>query len=124
MPSRASSSVDLKLAVSCGLTLIKIAKQYLLCKMHDHLFILSFLLLVVSRAPWLKHVQPGFITRLQIRNGPAVKVFACISSSQSQFRPWGLGTRQTKIAAEGDILIFYFYLSKKIRLDFSCESTA
>ena len=36
MPSRASSSVDLKLAVSCGLTLIKIAKQYLLCKMHDH----------------------------------------------------------------------------------------
>ena len=27
--------------------------------------------------------------------------------------------RQTKIAAD-DILIFYFYLSKKIRLDFSC----
>ena len=31
--------------------------------------------------------------------------------------------RQTKIAA-GNILIFYFYLSKKIRLDFSCESSA
>ena len=30
---------------------------------------------------------------------------------------------QTKIAA-GDILIFLFYLSKKIRLDFSCESSA
>ena len=30
---------------------------------------------------------------------------------------------QTKIAAD-DILIFYFYLSKKIRLDFSCESSA
>ena len=30
--------------------------------------------------------------------------------------------RQTKIAAD-DILIFYFYLSKKIRLDFSCESS-
>ena len=27
---------------------------------------------------------------------------------------------QTKIAAE-DILIFYYYLSKKIRLDSSCE---
>ena len=31
--------------------------------------------------------------------------------------------RQTKISAD-DILIFYFYLSKKIRLDFSCESSA
>ena len=31
--------------------------------------------------------------------------------------------RQTKIAAD-DNLIFYFYLSKKIRLDFSCESPA
>ena len=31
--------------------------------------------------------------------------------------------RQTKIAAD-NILIFYFYLSKKIRLDFSCESSA
>ena len=30
---------------------------------------------------------------------------------------------QTKIAAD-DILIFYFYLSKKIRLDFSCEPSA
>ena len=29
----------------------------------------------------------------------------------------------TKIAA-GDILIFYFHLSKKMRLDFSCESSA
>ena len=27
---------------------------------------------------------------------------------------------QTKIAAD-DILIFYFYLSKKTKLDFSCE---
>ena len=31
--------------------------------------------------------------------------------------------RQTKIAA-GDMLIFLFYLSMKIRLDFSCESSA
>ena len=31
--------------------------------------------------------------------------------------------RQTKIAAD-DILIFYFYLSKKIRLDVSSESSA
>ena len=31
--------------------------------------------------------------------------------------------RQTKIAAD-DILIFNFYLSKEIRLDFSCESSA
>ena len=31
--------------------------------------------------------------------------------------------RQTKIAAD-DILIFYFYPLKKIRLDFSCESSA
>ena len=31
--------------------------------------------------------------------------------------------RQTKIAADG-ILILYFYLSKKIRLDFSSESSA
>ena len=31
--------------------------------------------------------------------------------------------RQTKIAADG-ILIFYFYLSKKIRLDVSSESSA
>ena len=31
--------------------------------------------------------------------------------------------RQTKIAAD-NILIFYFHLSKKIRLDFSCESSA
>ena len=30
--------------------------------------------------------------------------------------------RQTKFAADG-ILIFYFYLSKKIRLDISCESS-
>ena len=37
-----------------------------------------------------------------------------------QFQPL---KRQTKIAAD-DILIFYFYLSKKIRLDFSCESSA
>ena len=29
---------------------------------------------------------------------------------------------QTKIAAD-DLIIFYFYLSKKIRLDFSCESS-
>ena len=29
--------------------------------------------------------------------------------------------RQRKIAAD-DVLIFYIYLSKKIRLDFSCES--
>ena len=29
--------------------------------------------------------------------------------------------RETKIAADG-ILIFYFYFSKKIRLDFSCDS--
>ena len=31
--------------------------------------------------------------------------------------------RQTKIAAD-DILLFYFYLPKKIRLGFSCESSA
>ena len=31
--------------------------------------------------------------------------------------------RQTKMAAD-DILIFYFYLSKKIRLDVSSESSA
>ena len=31
--------------------------------------------------------------------------------------------RQTKIAAD-DSLKCYFYLSKKIRLDFSCESAA
>ena len=31
--------------------------------------------------------------------------------------------RQTKIAAD-DLLIFYFYLSKKIRLDVSSESSA
>ena len=31
--------------------------------------------------------------------------------------------RKTKIAAD-DILIFHFYLSKKIRLDFSYESSA
>ena len=31
--------------------------------------------------------------------------------------------RQTKIAAD-DTLIYYFYLSKKIRLEFSCESSA
>ena len=31
--------------------------------------------------------------------------------------------RQTKIAAD-DILIFYFYLSKKIRLDVSSDSSA
>ena len=31
--------------------------------------------------------------------------------------------RQTKIAAD-DILIFYFYLSKKISLDVSSESSA
>ena len=30
---------------------------------------------------------------------------------------------QAKIAAD-DILIFYLYLLKKIRLDFSCESSA
>ena len=30
--------------------------------------------------------------------------------------------RQTKIAAD-DILTFDFYLSKEIRLDFSCESS-
>ena len=30
---------------------------------------------------------------------------------------------QTKIAAD-DTLFFYFYLSKEIRLDFSCESSA
>ena len=30
---------------------------------------------------------------------------------------------QTKIAAD-NYLILYFYLSKKIRLDFSCESSA
>ena len=31
--------------------------------------------------------------------------------------------RQTKTAAD-DILIFYFYLSKKVRLDVSSESSA
>ena len=31
--------------------------------------------------------------------------------------------RKTKIAAE-EILLFYFHLSKKKRLDFSCESSA
>ena len=29
-----------------------------------------------------------------------------------------------KIAADDTIIIFYFYLSKKIRLDVSCESSA
>ena len=32
-------------------------------------------------------------------------------------------TLKAKIAAD-DTLIFYIYLSKKIRLDFSCESSA
>ena len=31
--------------------------------------------------------------------------------------------RQTKIAAD-DTLLFYFYLSKEIKLDISCESSA
>ena len=31
--------------------------------------------------------------------------------------------RKTKIAAD-NIFIFYFYLSRKIRLDFPCESSA
>ena len=31
--------------------------------------------------------------------------------------------RQTKIAAD-DTLFFYFYISKEIRLDVSCESSA
>ena len=31
--------------------------------------------------------------------------------------------RQTKIAAD-DIFIFYFYLLKKIRLDFPCETSS
>ena len=38
---------------------------------------------------------------------------------ESSFNP----KRQTKIAAD-DILIFHFYHSKKIWLDFSCESSA
>ena len=32
--------------------------------------------------------------------------------------------RQTKIAADDIFKSVYFYLSKKIRLDFSCESSA
>ena len=43
-----------------------------------------------------------------------------IHSSYNRTEPLKL---QTKNAAD-DILIFYFYLSKKIRLDFSCESSA
>ena len=42
------------------------------------------------------------------------------SSSNNSLLPL---KRQTKIAAD-DNLIFYFYLLKKIRLDFSCESFA
>ena len=32
--------------------------------------------------------------------------------------------RQTKIAADDILFLFYFYLLKKMRLDFSCESSA
>ena len=42
----------------------------------------------------------------------------CCYSNMLNMQPFKC---QTKIAADG-ILIFYFYLSKKIRLDVSCES--
>ena len=47
-----------------------------------------------------------------------------LSKSFAHWANWNISPlkRQTKIA--DDILIFYFYLSKKIRLDFSCESSA
>ena len=32
--------------------------------------------------------------------------------------------RRTKIAADDTLIFFYFYLSKKIRLEVSCESSA
>ena len=48
------------------------------------------------------------------QNGIHKKVSLCIIINPLK--------RQTKIAAD-DILIFFFYLSKKIRLDFLCESS-
>ena len=44
------------------------------------------------------------------------------SSYSDRFRNTQPLKRQTIIAAD-DILIFYFYFSKKIMLDFSCESS-
>ena len=44
-----------------------------------------------------------------------------INFENLKFIPYPLQC-QTKIATE-DILIFYFYLLKKMRLDFSCESS-
>ena len=47
----------------------------------------------------------------------------CNNEAKLQYRARLTLKAQTKIAAD-DILIFYFYLSKKIRLDVSCESSA
>ena len=37
---------------------------------------------------------------------------------------FGLFTQVSGSGPLGPLVIFYFYLSKKIRLDFSCESSA
>ena len=54
-----------------------------------------------------------FVVQMEMRGIHVYGTDACIEPFK----------RQIKIAAD-DILIFYFYISKEIRLDFSCESSA
>ena len=59
-----------------------------------------------------KSVENGKIVSIQWFKCSKETVFGYVFQSTQPLK------RQTKIAAD-DILIFYFYLSKKIRLDFS-----
>ena len=69
--------------------------SYIIISIDTHLTIVSF-------------------TVIGMANG-RICILGC--SEEKKIQPF---KRQTKIAAD-DILIFFFYLSKKIRLDFSCE---
>ena len=60
----------------------------------------------------------------QFYNTPVIKIVTCYSVSCSHYMYSILTIKAPNKIAADDILIFYFYLSMKIRLDFSYESSA
>ena len=76
----------------------------------------------IKKKNWLPHLEGLYPSGKQIR------IYKCFSHSKSGGMIWKcynltLKKCQTKVAAD-DILSLYFYLLKKIMLDFSCESSA
>ena len=48
--------------------------------------IFSLALLIISPSLWLKHVHPGFITYLQVRNNQTITAFVCFQKFPGTFK--------------------------------------